>query len=66
MVTLTLGGTAGSSDYTVNTALGSITIPANATSATGTLELTPTDGRDCGGRRDDHHLRDDDRRGAGA
>ena len=42
-VTLTLGGTAGSSDYTVNTSLGSITIPANATSATGTLELTPTD-----------------------
>ena len=42
-VTLTLGGTAESSDYTVNTALGSITIPANTTSATGTLELTPTD-----------------------
>ena len=42
-VTLTLGGTAGSSDYTVNTSLGSITIPANATSASGTLELTPTD-----------------------
>ena len=43
VVTLTLGGTAGSSDYTVNTALASITIPANAKSATGTLELTPTD-----------------------
>ena len=42
-VTLTLGGTAGSSDYTVNTSLASITIPANTTSATGTLELTPTD-----------------------
>ena len=42
-VTLTLGGTAGSSDYTVNTSLGSITIPANATSATGALEMTPTD-----------------------
>ena len=42
-VTLTLGGTAGSSDYTVNTSLASITIPANATSASGTLELTPTD-----------------------
>ena len=43
VVTLTLGGTAGSSDYTVNTSLTSITIPANTTSATGTLELTPTD-----------------------
>ena len=43
VVTLTLGGTAGSSDYSVNTSLGSITIPANSTSATGTLELTPTD-----------------------
>ena len=43
VVTLTLGGTAGSSDYTVNTSLASITIPANSTSATGTLELTPTD-----------------------
>ena len=44
MVTIcTLGGTAGSSDYTVNTTLASITIPANSTSATGTLELTPTD-----------------------
>ena len=43
VVTLTLGGTAGSSDYTVNTSLASITIPANATSASGTLELTPTD-----------------------
>ena len=42
-MTLTLGGTAGSSDYTVNTSLASITIPANSTSATGTLELTPTD-----------------------
>ena len=38
-----MGGTAGSSDYTVNTSLTSITIPANTTSATGTLELTPTD-----------------------
>ena len=43
VVTLTLGGTAGSSDYTVNTSLGSITIPASTTSATGKLELTPTD-----------------------
>ena len=43
VVTLTLGGTAGSSDYTVHTALASITIPANTTGATGTLELTPTD-----------------------
>ena len=42
-VTLTLGGTAGSSDYTVNTALTSITIVSNTASATGTLELTPTD-----------------------
>ena len=40
----TLSGTATKdTDYTVNTALGSITIPANTTSATGTLELTPTD-----------------------
>ena len=40
----TLSGTATKdTDYTVNTSLGSITIPANTTSATGTLELTPTD-----------------------
>ena len=43
VVTLTLGGTAGSSDYTVNTALASVTIPANTTSGSGKLELTPTD-----------------------
>ena len=47
MVTLTLGAGDSSAtkdtDYTVNTALSSITIPANQTSATGTLELTPTD-----------------------
>ena len=40
----TLSGTATKdTDYTVNTALASVTIPANSTSATGTLELTPTD-----------------------
>ena len=43
VVTLTLGGTAGSSDYKVNTALASVTIPANSTNGEGTLELTPTD-----------------------
>ena len=47
VVTLTLGAGDSSAtkgtDYTVNTALSSITIPANQTSATGTLELTPTD-----------------------
>ena len=40
----TLSGTATKdTDYAVNTSLASITIPANKTSATGTLELTPTD-----------------------
>ena len=40
----TLSGTATSgTDYSVNTALTSITIPANSTSGTGTLEITPTD-----------------------
>ena len=38
-----LGGTATTSDYAVNTALASITIPAGQPSATGTLVLTPTD-----------------------
>ena len=43
-VTITLGGTATEgSDYTVDTALSSITIPANSSSATGTLALSPTD-----------------------
>ena len=44
---VTIGTLSGSAtkdtDYAVNTALGSITIPANTTSATGTLEITPTD-----------------------
>ena len=40
----TLSGTATKdTDYAVNTALTSITIPANSTSGTGTLEITPTD-----------------------
>ncbi len=42
----TLSGTAEAGtgkDYTVNTALASITIAANATSGTGTLTITPTD-----------------------
>ena len=45
VVTITaLSGTATSgTDYSVNTALTSITIPANSTSGTGTLEITPTD-----------------------
>ena len=40
--TLSGEATAGT-DYAVNTALASITIPANSTSATGTLTITPTD-----------------------
>ena len=43
VVTLDPGRDAGSSDYTVNTSLGSHHDPANTTSATGKLELTPTD-----------------------
>ncbi len=42
-VTITLGGTAASTDYTVNAALASITIDAGKSSATGTLTITPTD-----------------------
>ena len=41
-VTITLGGTAASSDYTVTTALGSITIPTGELSKSGILTLTPT------------------------
>ena len=44
---VTIGTLAGSAtagtDYAVNTALTSITIPANSTSHTGTLTITPTD-----------------------
>ena len=40
----TLAGTAAKdTDYTVSTSLASITIPANATSGTGSLTITPTD-----------------------
>ena len=40
----TLKGTATKdTDYTVDTALASITIPANSTSADGTLSITPID-----------------------
>ena len=57
----TLSGTATKdTDYTVNTSLGSITIPANTTSATGTLELTPTDDTVVEGDEDDHHPRNYD------
>ena len=38
-----LGGTAGSSDYTVNPSQASVTIPANQSSGSGTLTLTLTD-----------------------
>ena len=41
VVTLSLGGTATSSDYKVASKLSSITIPANSQSATGTLAITP-------------------------
>ena len=45
MVTIgTLAGSAtAGTDYAVNTALTSITIPANTASGTGTLTITPTD-----------------------
>ena len=42
VVTLTLSGTADSSDYTAST-LNSITIPAGQSSASGTLTITPVD-----------------------
>ena len=44
---MTIGTLAGSAtkdtDYAVSTALATITIAANSTSGTGTLEITPTD-----------------------
>ena len=42
VVTITLGGSADSSDYAVYTSLTSITISAGQSSATGTLTITPT------------------------
>ena len=42
VVTLTLSGTAGESDYTTTT-LTSVTIPAGQSSSSGTLTITPTD-----------------------
>ena len=56
-VTLTLGGTAGSSDYTVNTSLGSITIPANSHQRVGHAGADADGRRHSRGRRDHHHLR---------
>ena len=46
----------------MNTALTSITIPANSTSGTGTLELTPTDDAVVEGDETINHLRDHDHR----
>ena len=46
VVSLTVGdegSTAGSSDYTITKSLGSVTIPANSSSGSGTLIITPTD-----------------------
>ncbi len=42
VVTISLGGTAGSSDYTVTSALTNVTISAGDTSGSGTLTITPT------------------------
>ena len=38
-----LSGTASTADYTVTTSLATITIPANSTSATGDMTITPVD-----------------------